>query len=802
MAVPDTFESIGQEKIEHIPSTLPVVPLRGTLAFPRIPMPMMAGREGSRRALAEVAESAEKLVLLVAQKEREKDKIGAGDLYDVGTVAKVLQLYAAPNGVLNFVIQGYARARVRWYNQFEPSITATIEVISEPVERTPRIEALQREVQGLIRRYIELEGAIPEEAAQWVSKIDDPNLLADLVAAFVPELSVEQKQQVLEAVELEPRLRHVITLLNEQIEILGIKAKIHGEIKQGMEKTQREYLLREQMKAIQKELNGDAEGSETDQLRKQIADANMPEEVQKKAEKEVARLEAMPQGSPETGMIRSYIDTLLALPWSKETEDRLDIAEASQVLDDEHYGLGKVKDRILEHLAVRKLAPELRTPILCFVGPPGVGKTSLAKSIARALGRQSVRISLGGVHDEAEIRGHRRTYIGSMPGRIIQGMKNAGTRNPVFILDEIDKVGADFRGDPAAALLEVLDPEQNKDFADHYLDVPFDLSKVLFITTANLLDTVPAALRDRMEIIPLAGYTEVEKVQIAIRHLVPRQLKEHGLTVEQLSFSKEGLEAIIRGYTREAGVRSLERQIATVARKVARRVAEGDANSTTVSPENVADYLGPRKFTDSLKEEADEVGLVTGLAWTETGGDVLTVEATVMEGGEDGQLGLTLTGQLGNVMQESARTALSYVRSHARALHINPALFTGHSVHVHVPAGAIPKDGPSAGVTMATALASALSGRPVNRDVAMTGEVTLRGRVLPIGGLKEKVMAAHRFGVSMVLFPKENERDLEEIPSDIRADLQLIPVERVEEVLFRALHPETVEVPVPLSRAS
>lgn len=802
MTLPDTFESIDRSKLEQVPATLPVVPLRGTVAFPRIPMPMHAGREGSRRALVEVAESEEKLVLLLTQREREKEKVQEGDLYEVGTVAKILQLYAAPGGLLNFVIQGYARARVRWFNQFEPYIAATIDILYESEERSPKIEALHREIQQLIHRYVELEGAIPEEAAQWADKVEDSNLLADLVAAFLPEFTDVQKQKILETIEIEPRLRLVVQLLTEQIEILAIKAKIHGEIKQGMEKQQREFLLREQLKAIQRELSGDSEMSEGDQLRKQIAEANMPEDVRKKAEKEVARLEAMPQGSPETGMIRTYIDTLLALPWSKETEDRLDIEEAARVLDEDHYGLGKVKDRILEHLAVRKLSSQLRTPIVCFVGPPGVGKTSLAKSIARALGRQSVRASLGGVHDEAEIRGHRRTYIGSMPGRIIQGIRNAGTRNPVFILDEIDKVGTDFRGDPASALLEVLDPEQNKDFADHYLDVSFDLSHVFFITTANVLDTIPPALRDRMEIITISGYTEVEKVQIALRHLVPRQIKEHGLTSEQLQFSAEGLQAIIRGYTREAGVRNLERQIASVARKIARRIASGEDLHLAIGPAEVAEMLGPARFTDNIREEADEVGLVTGLAWTETGGDVLTIEATVMESAQDGQLDITLTGQLGSVMQESARTALSFVRSHAREFGINPALFVGHSVHLHVPAGAIPKDGPSAGITMATALASALSGRPVNREVAMTGEVTLRGRILPIGGLKEKILAAHRYGVTMVLFPSENQRDLEEIPEEIRTQLKLIPVSRMEEVIKGTLHEQPVESPLVLSRAS
>ncbi len=791
-----TTGDLSRETLEKLPTTLPVVPLRDSILFPRMVLPMAARRDVSLRAL-DAAAQGDRYVMLVAQREREKDDVTPADLYATGTIAKILQFYRTPDGGMHFIVQGLGRAHLATFTQTEPHLIATVIVLPEEVEKTTEIEALMREVASQISHYAELGGGLPEEVAAAATRVTEPGWLADLVA-FLPELTTIQRQEMLETVDVASRLRMVGGLLNKQLEILELKGKIHAEIKQGMEKTQREYLLREQLKAIQKEL-ADSEGteSELDELKRQIVEAGMPDAVRQKAEKELARLQAMPQGSPETGIIRTYVDWLATLPWSKETPDNLDIIEAARVLDEQHFGLQKVKDRILEHLAVRSLAgTELRTPIICFVGPPGVGKTSLGKSIATALGREFVRISLGGVHDEAEIRGHRRTYIGALPGRIIQGMKTAGTHNPVFMLDEIDKVGNDFRGDPTAALLEVLDPEQNNTFADHYLEVPFDLSRVLFITTANLLDTIPAPLRDRMEVIRIAGYTEDEKVEIAQRHLLPRQRRQHGLTDEQVAVTPQALQTIVRGYTREAGVRNLERELAQICRKLARATAEGAKEPVTISPESLQGYLGHQRFAYGMAEEADEVGLVTGLAWTETGGDLITIEATVMPG-TAGQTDLILTGQLGQVMQESARAALSYVRSHAWELGIDRALFTNHVLHVHVPAGAIPKDGPSAGITMATAIASALSGRPARRDVAMTGEVTLRGRVLPIGGLKEKTLAAHRAGITTVLLPKANETDLDDLATEVKQDLTLIPVERMTDVLTIALLPQPVEAPLP-----
>jgi ATP-dependent Lon protease len=790
MAIADPSNDLSREAIEKLPTTLPVVPLRDSILFPRMVLPMAARRDGSLRALEQAVQN-DKLVFLLTQRDREKHDVTPNDLYETGTVAKILQLYRTPDGGMQFIVQGLSRARVAEFKQLNPYMVAKFHIWPEEVERTTEIEALVREVTGQITRYSELGGGLPEEVTSAAGRVQEPGWLADLVA-FLPELTTAERQEMLETVDVGSRLRLVGRLLNRQLEILEVKSKIHSELKQNMEKTQRDYMLREQLKAIQKELN-ESEGteSEQDELKRRIAEAGMPDDVQQKAEKELGRLQSMPQGSPETGIIRTYLDWLIGMPWTKETEDQLDIGKAADVLDAQHYGLQKVKDRILEHLAVRKLAPELRTPIICFVGPPGVGKTSLGKSIATALGREFVRISLGGIHDEAEIRGHRRTYIGALPGRIIQGMKNAGTRNPVFMLDEIDKVGADFRGDPTAALLEVLDPEQNNTFADHYLDVPYDLSKVMFITTANVLDTIPAPLRDRMEIIPIAGYAEDEKVEIAQRHVLVRQLKQHGLTPEQLTITPEAMQAIVRGYTRESGVRNLERELAQICRKAARKVADGATDPITITPADLKGYLGNKRFEHGVAEEADEVGLATGLAWTETGGDLITVEATVMPG-QAGQTDLILTGQLGQVMQESARAAFSYVRSHARELGIDPAKFTNNVLHVHVPAGAIPKDGPSAGITMAVAIASALSGRPARRDVAMTGEVTLRGRVLPIGGLKEKTLAAHRAGIKTVLLPKQNEKDIDDLAAEVKRDVTLLPMDRMTEVLQQALVPGLV----------
>jgi ATP-dependent Lon protease len=667
--------------------------------------------------------------------------------------------------------------------QTEPYFRARITVMPEEVERTVETEAIMRNVVSLFKRCVGLGKNIPPEALETARSTEEPGRLADLVASYL-SLKVEARQEILETVDVVERLQKLTEMLNNEIEILEIEKKIQSRVKKELEDTQKEFYLRERMKAIQQELGErDERTAEMEELRKQVADAAMPQEVEEKALKELDRLEKMPPASPEVVVVRTYLDWMLAMPWSKRTEDKLDISEAEKVLEEDHYGLKKIKERVLEFLAVRKLAPAIKGPILCFIGPPGVGKTSIGKSIARATGRKFVRISLGGVRDEGEIRGHRRTYVGALPGRIIQGMKTAGTRNPVFMMDEVDKIGIDFRGDPAAALLEVLDPEQNNAFSDHYLEVPFDLSEVMFITTGNLLDPVPPALKDRMEVLEFPGYIEDEKLKIAQFFLVPKQLKEHGLTPELLQITESGLRTIIREYTREAGVRNLEREIAGICRKVAKSVAQEKIKSARVTDRNIAKYLGPRRFRFGVAEKEDEVAVATALVVSEHGGDVTNVEVSLVKG----RGSLTLTGHLGDVMQESAKAAFSYARSRARALGVDEDFYRKTDVHVHVPAGAIPKDGPSGGISMATALVSALTRRPVRKDVAMTGEITLRGKVLPVGGVKEKVLAAHRAGMKTVILPAENEKDLEEIPPYVKREMTFHFVEHIDDVLKWAL---------------
>jgi len=787
MSIVSLFKNVGRDVVT--PAELPVIPVRDAVLFPRMVMPLQAGRPASLRAL-EAALEKDHFVLIVAQKDPTIDEVTPNDLHTTGTVVRVLQTVRMPDGSVQMLVHGQHRARILGITQTTPYLRAHVQRISEDVEKTIEVEALMRQVVSQVEQYVEKSQGVPAEVVTLVRNVEEPGALADMIA-LAPEMDFAQRQDLLETYDPVERLRKVAVFLGKQLEILDLRNKIQAEVQKGMEKTQREFLLREQLKAIQRELGeADPLTAEINELRQAIEAAGMPEEVKARALKEVDRLAAMPQHSPEVGMLRTYIDWLVSLPWSKSTEDRLDLKEAARILNEDHYGLEKVKERILEFLAVRKLSPSLRTPILCFVGPPGVGRTAVGRSSARARGRKFVGIWLGGVREEAEIRGHRRTYIGALPGRIIQGMKNAGVNNPLFVLDEIDKIGMDFRGDPSSALLEVLDPEQNYAFSDHYLEVPFDLSKVMFITTANVLDTIPPALRDRMEVIRIAGYTEEEKLQIAKGYLVPKQLQQHGLTPEQVRFTDEALRHIIREYTKEAGVRNLEREIAAVCRKVARQIAEGQVTSTEVVADDLYKYLGPPRFPFGAEELVDQVGVATGLAWTEFGGDTLAVEATLMDGKPD----VILTGQLGQVMQESARAALSYARSHARELGIDPKRFEHQTVHVHVPAGAVPKDGPSAGVTMATAIISAASGVPVRGDVAMTGEITLRGRVLPVGGIKEKILAAHRAGIRTVILPAKNRKGLLDIPEDVRSEMKFVWAEHINDVLAVALRREPATV--------
>jgi len=772
------------DKEVEIPDNLPVLPVRDLVVFPYMILPLFVGREMSIKAI-EYSLSANRMVLLVTQKDLNIENPTPDDLFSVGTVAIIMRTLKLPDGRVKILVQGLTKAKALTYSQTEPFFKATVEKINDqkPPMLTIEDEAQMRTVKEQLDKVVSLGKAVLPDIMGVVENIEDPGRLADLVASNLG-LKTEQAQEVLEIIDPIQRLKRVSEILGRETELLTVQQKIQSEARGEIDKTQREYFLREQLKAIQKELGDiDERAEEIKEFRKKIEEAKMPEKVMKEAEKQLKRLEKMHPDSAESATVRTYLDWMVELPWSKSTKDNLDIKVAEKVLNDDHYDLEKVKERILEYLSVRKLKEKMKGPIICFIGPPGVGKTSLGKSIARALGREFVRMSLGGVRDEAEIRGHRRTYVGALPGRIIQGIKTAGTNNPVFMLDEIDKIGMDFRGDPSSALLEVLDPEQNNSFADHYLAVPFDLSRVMFITTGNLVDTIPSPLRDRMEIIYLSGYTTEEKLGIAKNYLIPKQLGEHGLSSKVLKITDPGLFNIISQYTREAGVRNLEREIAKLCRKVAKKIAEGKEKTFVIGAQNLHRYLGVIKYLPEEEMEKDEVGVSTGLAWTESGGDIIYVEATTMKGKGH----LTLTGQLGDVMKESAQAALSYVRSRSKKLGIKDDIFYKTDLHIHVPAGAIPKDGPSAGITMATAIASALTGRAVNKNIAMTGEVTLRGRVLPIGGLKEKTLAAKRMGIKKIIIPKRNKKDLEDIPKYIKKDMEFAFAETMDDVLKVAL---------------
>jgi ATP-dependent Lon protease len=764
----------------EIPDQLPLLPVRDIVVFPYMVLPLFVGREMSIKAI-EAALAGNRMIFLATQKALDVENPAPDDIHAVGTVGIIMRMLKLPDERIKILVQGLAKARTVEFIQTEPYYSVRIAKIQDAKAAPSPLEseAVMRTVKEQLERIVSLGKVLMPDVMVVIENLDDPGRLADMIVSNLG-LKVEITQGVLEIEHPLVRLKRVSEILAKEIDVLSMQQKIQQQAKGEMDKTQREYFLREQLKAIQKELGElDERAEEAAEFRKRIKDAKMPEKVLKECEKQLKRLEKMHPDTAESATVRTYLEWMVDLPWSKRSKDNLDIKAAARVLDEDHYDLEKVKERILEYLAVRKLKEKMKGPILCFVGPPGVGKTSLGKSIARALGREFVRVSLGGVRDEAEIRGHRRTYVGALPGRIIQGIKQAGTANPVFMMDEIDKVGADFRGDPSAALLEVLDPEQNHAFSDHYLGVPFDLSEVMFVTTANLKDPIISALRDRMEMIEIPGYTEEEKLGIAQRHLIPRQLKEHGITDAHIKLTEPALRLMITQYTREAGVRNLEREIANAMRKVAKKVAEGRTRCQTLTPANVHKFLGVPKFTPEAEQDHDEVGVATGLAWTETGGDVLHIEATVVKG--KGQL--TLTGHLGDVMKESAQAALSYVRSRDKRLGISPDTFAKHDIHIHVPAGAIPKDGPSAGITMATALASILSNKPVRHDVAMTGEITLRGRVLPIGGLKEKILAAKRAKLTTVILPKRNRKDLEDIPRHLLKGLHLTFVETMDDVL-------------------
>ncbi len=768
----------------EIPDQLPLLPVRDIVVFPYMVLPLFVGREMSIKAI-EAALAGNRMIFLATQKALDVENPAPEDIHTIGTVGIIMRMLKLPDERIKILVQGLSKAKISGYIQTEPYYSVRIDKLQEAKVSGSHleVEAVMRTVKEQIERIVSLGKVLIPDVMVVIENLEDPARLADMVASNLG-LKVELTQSVLEITDPVKRLRNVSEILAKEIDVLSMQQKIQAQAKGEMDKTQREYFLREQLKAIQKELGElDERTEEVAEFRKRMKDAKMPEKVLKETEKQLKRLEKMHPDTAESATVRTYLEWMVELPWSKKSKDNLDLKAAHKVLNEDHYDLEKVKERILEYLAVRKLKEKMKGPILCFVGPPGVGKTSLGKSIARALGREFVRISLGGVRDEAEIRGHRRTYVGALPGRMIQGMKQAGTNNPVFMLDEIDKVGMDFRGDPSAALLEVLDPEQNSTFTDHYLGVPFDLSEVMFITTANLIDPILPALRDRMEVIEIPGYTEEEKLGIAQRYLIPRQLTEHGITEKHIKITEPAIRQVITNYTREAGVRNLEREIANVMRKVAKKVAEGKGLGFPVNPGNLHKYLGVPKFLPESELEKDEIGVATGLAWTESGGDVLYIEATVMKG----KGGLTLTGHLGDVMKESAQAALSYVRSREKTLGINPDMFSKQDLHIHVPAGAIPKDGPSAGITMATAIASAMAQVPARRDLAMTGEITLRGRVLPIGGLKEKILAAKRAKLTTVILPKRNKKDLDEIPKHILKGISLVFADTMDDVMKVAL---------------
>ncbi len=772
-----------ENQVDKMPEKLSILPLFDATLFPKMVLPLVV-MQGESIQLIDEAMSKNRIIGLLVSKDKEmKSSYSREDLYEVGTSALILKMAKTEDNKAQLLVQGLSRFRIKEVIEEQPYLKVHAELIKENEEKDKETEALMSNLVGLFTRVVELSPGLQPEIAGMARSIKEAGTLADMITSSINATS-EEKQKILETADIKERLKDVTRLTNYQLEILELGSKIQTQVKGDMDKRQREYYLRQQLKAIQDELGEKEEGTvEVEEYRAKIEEKNLPEEAKKEAERELDRLSKMHPSSAEYTVVSTYIDWITTLPWNETTKDNLDIKKAEKILDEDHYGLEKPKKRIIEYLAVRKLKPESKGPILCFAGPPGTGKTSLGQSIARALGRKFVRISLGGVRDEAEIRGHRRTYVGALPGRIIQSLRRAESKNPVFMLDEIDKVGSDFRGDPSSALLEVLDPEQNYSFQDHYLDVPFDLSNVMFITTANILDTIPPALRDRMEVLQLLGYTEDEKIKIAQRYLIPRQREAHGLNSGQIKFTKGAVKRIISGYTREAGLRNLEREIATICRGVAAKIATGDSESVDIKIVNISKYLGSIKITSEAKARTMTPGVTMGLAWTPTGGDLLFVEATAMKG----KKGLTLTGQLGDVMKESATAALSFIRANALSLGIEENYFESHDIHIHVPAGAIPKDGPSAGVTMLTALASLLTNKPVKKDLAMTGEITLRGQVLPVGGVKEKVLAAHRAGIKTLILPKFNAKDLEDIPKKVQKDIEFHFVDKMRDVLKLAI---------------